>query len=57
MAYISGWSAIEANLEWTIFLVDIPLSKGVKHNTEVTMTLAKIRNFVFCRVNDFKGQW
>ena len=32
---------IETNLQWSICLVSISLSKGVKFISEVTMTLAK----------------
>ena len=57
MDIFHGWSAIDTNLHWTICLEEIPLSKGVKHISELTMTLAKMANLVFGRNKDFKGHW
>ena len=53
MAWISEMVRDRTNFQWTICLVEIPLSKGVKHISEVAMTLQKILNFVFDRVKDF----
>ena len=53
MAYISVMERDRSKLTWNICLVEIPLSKGVEHIIEVTMTLAKILNFVFGRFKDF----
>ena len=47
------WYMIKRNFQWTKCFMSIPLSKGVYHIIEVTMTLAKIRNFVFGRFKDF----
>ena len=44
---------IKRNFQWTKCFVSIQLLKGVKSISEVTMTLAKILNFVFGRVKDF----
>ena len=41
MAYISWMERDRTNFQWTICLVEILLSKGVKHISEVIMTLAK----------------
>ena len=53
MAYISGMERDRSKLTMSICLVEIPLSKGVEHIIEVTIKLAKIRNFVFGRFKDF----
>ena len=47
------WCMIKRNFQWTKCFMSIQLYKGVKPISEVTMTLAKILNFVFGRVKDF----
>ena len=42
---------IKRNFQWTKCLVEIPLSKGVEHIIEVTMTLAKNTKF---RISPFQ---
>ena len=42
---------IKRNFQWTKCFMSIPLSKGVYHIIEVTMTLAKIQNFVLAVSN------
>ena len=44
---------IKRKFQWTKCFMSIQLFKGVKFISEETMTLAKIRNFVFGRFIDF----
>ena len=46
------WCMINRNFQWRKCFVSIQLFKGVKSISEVTMTLAKIANFVFSRNKD-----
>ena len=53
MAYISGMERDRSKLTMHNMFSGKPLSKDVEHIIEVTMTLSKIRNFVFGRFKDF----
>ena len=57
MAYISEMERDRNKLPMDHMFSGNSLSKGVEHISEVTMTLAKMQNFVFCRVKDFKDHW